>query len=49
MTRYPRQTATGAILLAVGLAGLVVLFGRRTFLRLRRRRTTPLPSPGARR
>ena len=47
--QYPRQTATGLVLLAVGLAGLTVLFGRRLLLRGRRRRTPPLPSPGQRR
>jgi hypothetical protein len=49
ITRLPRETATGAVLLAVGLAGLLVVGGRRLLLRGRRRRTPPLPSPSQRR
>jgi hypothetical protein len=49
ITRLPRETATGAVLLAIGLAGLLVVGARRLLLRGRRRRTPPLPSPSQRR
>lgn len=44
----PESRVAGLVLLAAGVMGLLLVLGRRVLLR-RRRRPTPLPTPGGRR